>query len=372
MRESRSETQNGKYVIPLQVFVVREDVIDSHTAGQPAKHCFDRITQSANARLAVADGDINGDAVMGARCLFHSSRSPWLAMPDSCGQLIILPQRRPRKARFLAPCTVQSRRGVDHRNSVGVRAWSIVTAQAQKFSMAGRQKTFAVFCLVPTVVGDLGLGAFASESVLRGANDSLRVLPYMFATYGRYFVGLDIFGIKTLPAGQGYLELVARINFDGFESDTPELYGMKRRANSLPLGVGTFQNTPVGDLFLNAFHDVNDSGGNIFEVIYRAKFAVGNMVVYPLFGAEYRDANYVSYYYGVSESESAASGKLEYQPDAALSPMVALQVEIPIEKAVRLNIFWRRQWLDTAIARSPIVASTTKDNGFVAVTYRFD
>lgn len=250
--------------------------------------------------------------------------------------------------------------------------------------MTGPQMAFAVFCLAPTLaaaspeplqnrlVGDLGLGAFGTQSVLRGANDSLRVLPYAFATYGRYFARLDTLGVKTLPAGYGYIELNARINFDGFDSDTPELRGLKLRSNSVPLGIGTFQKTPVGAFFLNAFHDVKDSGGNVFEAVYGAKFTVGNIAAFPLFGAEYRDAKYVGYYYGVSESESAASGKLAYQPGGALNPILAMRVGIPITKTVRLNLYWRRLWLDTTIARSPIVASTTKDNGFVAVTYRFE
>ena len=247
-----------------------------------------------------------------------------------------------------------------------------------------RAIVFATICFMPTLatadtapfqdrlIGDLGLGAFATQSVVRGGSDSLTVLPYAIATYGRYFARLDTLGAKTLPVGFGHIELIARINFDGFTSDTPELQGLNRRKHSVPLGIGTLQKTPVGAFFLNAFHDVNASSGNLIEVIYGAKFTLGPVTAYPLFGAEYRDMTYVSYYYGVSPSESVASGKSEYRPAGALNPIAAIHADIPIMKTVKLSLYWRRLWLDSAIANSPIVANSTKDNAFVAISYRFD
>jgi len=222
------------------------------------------------------------------------------------------------------------------------------------------------------LVGDLGLGLFTTQSVVLGGSDSLQALPYAFVRYGRYFARLDTLGVKTLAAGFGHIELIARINFDGFATQTPALQGLNRRNNSVPVGIGTFQKTPVGAFFLNAFHDVNDSGGNLIEAIYGAKLTLGPVAAYPLFGAEYRDATFVGHYYGVSQSESVASGKVEYRPHGALNPIAAMQVEIPITKTIQLNLYWRRLWFDGAIAHSPLVSSSTKDNGFVAVSYRFD
>jgi outer membrane protein len=221
-------------------------------------------------------------------------------------------------------------------------------------------------------IGDLGLGAYTLQSIVRGNDDALMVLPYAFIKYARAFARQDTLGVKTFPAGYGHLELVARINFDGFDTDAPELRGLASRSHSMPLGIGTFQITPVGGLFLNAFHDVNDSGGNSLEAIYGAKVTLGNVAAYPLLGAEYRDAKYVRYYYGVSKSESAASGTPEYQPGGAFNPMAAVQVEIPITETMYLIFYWRRLWLDTTITDSPIIARTTKDTGFAAVSYRFE
>lgn len=220
-------------------------------------------------------------------------------------------------------------------------------------------------------VGDLGLGAFATQSIVRGDDDTLLPLPYAYLDYGRFFARLDTLGVKTFGMGYGFLELVARVNFDGFDTDVPELQGLEKRSHSIPLGIGTFQKTPIGGIFLNAFHDVNDSGGNLFEAIYAAKFMLGGVAFYPQAGVEYRDGKYVSYYYGVTPAEAAASGYPQYEPGGALNPLAALQVEIPVAGNIFLNLYWRHKWLDSSITNSPIVEKSAADTGFVALSYRF-
>lgn len=220
-------------------------------------------------------------------------------------------------------------------------------------------------------IGDLGLGAFATQSIVRGDDDTLLPLPYAYLDYGRFFARLDTLGFKTIGMGYGHLELVARVNFDGFDTDVPELQGLEKRSHSIPLGIGTFQKTPIGGVFLNAFHDVNDSGGNLIEAIYATKFMLGPVAFYPQAGVEYRDEKYVRYYYGVTPAESAASGYPQYEPGGAFNPLAALQVEIPVHGNVFLNLYWRHKWLDDSITDSPIVEKDAADTGFVALSYRF-
>ena len=45
------------------------------------------------------------------------------------------------------------------------------------------------------------------------------MLPYLFADYGRFFARVDTFGIKMLPIGNGYLELVGRVSQDGWNAN---------------------------------------------------------------------------------------------------------------------------------------------------------
>lgn len=221
--------------------------------------------------------------------------------------------------------------------------------------------------------GDLGIFANASTSPVKGVNNSATLLPYAYVNYERVFARIDTFGVKTLPFGYGHIELVGRIKFDGFQTiDNAQLKGIADRENSVPVGVGTFQLTPLGALFLYAFYDANRSHGNIYEAVYVAKFPLGEMAVYPQIGIEHYTSDYTGYYYGVSAAESAASGYASYTPAASTNRMLSAIVEIPIsEDGWLVNLYLKRKWLGAAITGSPLVNTQFEDNGFIALVYRF-
>lgn len=219
--------------------------------------------------------------------------------------------------------------------------------------------------------GDIGLGVYDTRSIIRGRNESATVLPYAYADYGRLFARIDTFGIKTMKLGYGYLELAGRVELDGFKANTPGLQGLSERKNSLPLGIGTLQETPLGALFINAFYDVNKSNGNLLEFTYVGKLARQNITIYPQAGAEYLSKQYVGYYYGVSATEATASRHVRYQPGGAFNPFVAAMVETKITADWNLNLFVRHKWLASAIYDSPIVGRKGMDTVFASFAYRF-
>lgn len=129
------------------------------------------------------------------------------------------------------------------------------------------------------IAGDIGMGAYYTGSIVRGTSDKTSVLPYGDFEYGRMFARVDTLGIKTLPMGNGYFELVGRISQDGFDTNTPGLLGLRKRETSIPLGVGTLQMTPLGGFMLNAFHDVRQSRGELFEAIYAAELELPQVLL---------------------------------------------------------------------------------------------
>ena len=219
--------------------------------------------------------------------------------------------------------------------------------------------------------GDLGLGGYYTRSIIRGKTENATLLPYAYFDYGRLFARIDTFGIKTAKLGYGYLELAARVSLDGFKADTASLRGLGDRKNPLPVGIGTFQETPVGAFFVNAFVDANKSKGSLLDAVYVAKFGTGRVTVYPQAGAEYLSKQYVGYYYGISGPESAASGYAAYQPGGAFNPYVGAMVDTSISQDWHLNLYLRHKWLDSAVRNSPIVNSKGMDTAFVALAYRF-
>jgi outer membrane protein len=219
-------------------------------------------------------------------------------------------------------------------------------------------------------VGDLGGAAYLKSGVVKGDATSTLVLPYVYGDYGRFFGRIDTFGVKTLAIGWGHLELVGRVNTEGFRTDTAALRGLSDRRNPVPLGIGTFQRTPIGGVFLYAMHDVT-SGGMLAEATWGTKFETAWATFYPLISLEYRSSAYVNYLYGVTPGESAASGYAAYNPGASVVPLVGLAASIPIAGDWALQLQFRHRWFDSAITNSPIVSARTQQTGNIAITYEF-
>jgi outer membrane protein len=225
--------------------------------------------------------------------------------------------------------------------------------------------------LSDSIRGDLGGALYADHSPIRSVGTQELLLPYGFFDYGRFFARLDTLGIKTLPLAYGYLELAGRVKFDGYTTGNASLHGISERQNSLPLGIGTFQVTPVGAFFVNAFHDFNQSHGNLYEFVYAAEADLGWFVLYPQAGVEYYSDGYTRYYYGVSSAEAAASGYAAYAPGPATIPSLGLVLEISIRGNWYSNLYLRRRWLDSTLTRSPLVDTRFEDTGFVSINYRY-
>ncbi|HUW00528.1 MAG TPA: MipA/OmpV family protein [Gallionella sp.] len=220
--------------------------------------------------------------------------------------------------------------------------------------------------------GDIGLGSYYTRSIIRGHTDHAQILPYGNFDYGRMFMRIDTLGIKTFNLGYGYLEIAARFSQDGFNAGVDNLHGIGDRQTSIPLGLGTLQITPIGAFFINAFHDINKSGGNLSEVIYVAELDTPRVVFYPMAGGEYQSSNYVRYYYGISAWEASLSQYPAYQPNDAFNPLLGLMIDAKLTREYHLDFYLRRKWLGNAIQSSPIVGQRTMDTGFVALSYRFE
>lgn len=219
--------------------------------------------------------------------------------------------------------------------------------------------------------GDIGMAVYQSNNLAKGDGNTQLVVPYAYFDYGPFFARFDTFGIKTIPVGYGYLEIVRRINLEGFRTDNAILRGLRERRNSHPMGIGTFQETPIGGFFLNAFHDTNRSGGQMYELIYASKFDMGNTVVYPMFGFEHFTSQYTQYFYGVSPAEAKRSVYPAYAPKANTTTMLGAVWDVPVAGQWHANIYMLRRWLGSAITQSPLVNTKLQDEAFFSISYRY-
>lgn len=221
------------------------------------------------------------------------------------------------------------------------------------------------------LTGDVGAAVYDTQSIIRGKNNEATLLPYLFADYGRFFARVDTFGIKTLPIGNGYLELVGRISQDGWRANIAPLGGLTDRRTPIPLGIGTFQQTPYGAFNVNAFIDAGSSHGNLLEATYAAEFKLGSLSLYPQLGIERRSAKYANDLYGVTPAESLASGYAVYKAGASTTPVLGLAADYSLTENWIVNVQLRRKWLDSAVTNSPLVVRKTQDTGYIGLSYRF-
>jgi len=217
-----------------------------------------------------------------------------------------------------------------------------------------------------TMSGDIGLGLFVTPPNVLGKSTQSSVLPYTYFDYGVFFSHVDTLGFKLLPLGAGSLNLVGRVTFDEMDAQR----GLDKRENSRPIGIGTEQKTPLGILSLNAFVDANQSHGTLLEAIYGSKLSFGSAFsFYPQLGMERRSSSYNNYFYGVTPSESAASGIGSYQASASNDVILGLTTQARLIGNLYSNLTLRRTWLGSGISDSPIVHHSYENSLIASLTY---
>jgi outer membrane protein len=223
------------------------------------------------------------------------------------------------------------------------------------------------------LTGDIGVAAYITKSNVKTNSTSTSVLPYAFAEYNRLAMRIDTLGIKTVKMGYGYLELSGRISLDSYKIQSQINHQNISKSTPAPLGLGTFQETPIGAFFINYLHDFNQSKGSLQEIIYFGEVKLGNQVtVYPQIGLERMSKNYSNYYLGVNQTESNITGYNVYSPNTLVNSITGLAIEIPLFDHVYLTGYAKRKWLGDKAGASPIMNRSYQDTFYIGTTYRFD
>ena len=222
------------------------------------------------------------------------------------------------------------------------------------------------------IVGDIGAAVYTSNLHIGTEGTQSLALPYAFFDYQRFFARIDEVGVKTFKMGYGYFELGGKINLDTYTVKSSINGTSINRSDPIPLGVGTFQETPIGAFFLNAYHDFGKSKGALYELSYFGEIETfAHVVVYPQVGIERQSSQYANYYYGITPGESVATGYSAYTAPATSNLMAGLMVEIPVVDSWYVNLYGKRKWLGNGINNSPVLNRSFQDNIFVALAYRF-
>ena len=222
------------------------------------------------------------------------------------------------------------------------------------------------------IIGDIGVATYSSNLHIGAEGTQSLMLPYAFFDYQRFFARVDQFGIKTVKMGYGYLELAGKVSLDNYKVKSQINGNSINRSDPIPIGIGTFQETPIGGFFANAYHDFGKSKGALYELSYFGEIETyKNIVIYPQVGIERQSSQYANYYYGITPSESTLTGYANYSVSATNNLYSGVMIEVPVIEDWYLNIYAKRKWMGSGINNSPTLNRSFQDNIFMALAYRF-
>lgn len=216
-------------------------------------------------------------------------------------------------------------------------------------------------------VGEAGGMLVGAQPMVQGTSGTVTALPYVYGDWGRFYARVDTLGVKTLPMGGGHLELATRVSTEGFKAHKTDFATAGDRSVPVPVGLGTFQRTAVGGVFAYVFHDAA-SGGQLLELTWAGRMALGRATLYPQLGLERRSAAYVQHLYGVSAAQSS-SGLPTYQAGASTVPVLSLHASVPLQGPWALQLQTRYRAWDSAVRNSPLVDRVGQLSGYAALTY---
>jgi outer membrane protein len=222
------------------------------------------------------------------------------------------------------------------------------------------------------IVGDIGAAVYSSNMHIGSEGVQSLALPYAFFDYKRFFARIDEVGIKTFKMGYGYFEVIGKIDLNSYKVKSPITGASINKSDPIPLGFGTYQETPIGGFFANAYHDFGKSNGALYELLYFAEVETfKKVVIYPEVGIERQSSQYANYYYGVSAGESNATGYKAYTAPATNNLLAGFMIEIPVVDNWYVNLYGRRKWMGSGVNNSPVMNRSFQDNIFAALAYRF-
>jgi outer membrane scaffolding protein for murein synthesis (MipA/OmpV family) len=218
----------------------------------------------------------------------------------------------------------------------------------------------------------VGVGLWFDRQPYRSFDNKVRVLP-LLVYVNRY---VSILGptadLNVGSAGPVTFRLRARYAGEGYEAgDSPYLAGMDERKAGFWLGGVANWRGGIANLSAELLADVTGhSNGTRFRLQADRRFPSGAFGFTPRVAAQWVDAGYVDYYYGVQQSEARA-GRPAYEGRATTNLELGLRVDYAV--APRQDVFVdmsATRW-GSAIADSPLVDRSSAAAVRLGYLYRF-
>ena len=220
----------------------------------------------------------------------------------------------------------------------------------------------------------LGAGVYKSQSQYTDYNHNSGGLPIIDYQGEGWSLSGSGASIDLLGDKDTFLKLsaVLTLNRNGFDdADSTVFSGMKKRDNSVDLGLAMDYKLGSGSLGASLMGDVSSTHkGYLLDINYSQGVALLSGFFKPSIGLAMQSSDYTDYYYGVRTNEATATRKA-YSADSAINPYIKYSYRYPINDNMMLLQGANVTKLDTQINDSPLVDRNNTWSTFVGVSYTF-
>ena len=223
----------------------------------------------------------------------------------------------------------------------------------------------------------LGAGAYVQTQPYKDVDTIIVPSPVVFFDNGIFYVrwtrlGMYFLGKKDDDFSWG-LSLTLQPRPYGYEaSDSQALEGMEKRKNTWEGGLALSMQKDTTFLEVMVLNDLlNNTNGWIIKAELGDEFKLANFTFYPSVLAIYQSSEYVSYYYGVKESETTLT-RAAYNPGSGVDFALQTYVSYPLTKKLSTLLNFRADFLSKETTNSPIVQDNRIYSGLLSLIYRFE
>ncbi|WP_034296658.1 MipA/OmpV family protein [Herbaspirillum sp. RV1423] len=246
---------------------------------------------------------------------------------------------------------------------LGVSMAGAAAAQAQETGDAGKTQE-------PT--WGLGIGVGVQRSPYRDFGNKTRALPVILYNSEHFRVAGTTADVKLGSVGSFDFTLRAKYSDEGYKSgDASVLNGMDERKDGFWLGASAAWRTPFARLTLEWLKDASgNSGGQTVKLGAERGFTSGRVKFTPHLGVAWMNSDYVDYYYGVKQSEVAAT-RAAYSGKSTTNASLGLRTDYSLTAAQSLFLDLSVTHYGSAITDSPLVDRSTSPSLRLGYIYKF-
>jgi outer membrane scaffolding protein for murein synthesis (MipA/OmpV family) len=245
-------------------------------------------------------------------------------------------------------------------------------------ALAGQEVARIPFFNAPPGTTGLG-GGFRfgrNQYISSGESDEvpLDLIP-LYLYEGKYlFARGTSGGIHIFRNEKFSFSALARWRFQQLDTSKDSIFdGLERRHQTLDAGLTASYTSWFGDVTLDWVTDtLNNHNGQEVQLSYRYNFIRGAWSFSPFVTWGYQNENLANYYFGVSESEAAASGTIPAY-DVGDAQYFILGLNTSWQMTDRILLFGNIGFggSDKAVENSPLVEEPNFSQAFVGGTYVF-